>query len=218
MRSESISRGLLSDQVYELLRSSILDKSRRPGSRLVESELARNLEVSQAPVREALKRLVHEGLVVSAPRRGSYVTEFSRDEFEVARQLRAVVEQLGAQLAARAVTEEELTDLDRVVEKMQDSVARHDWATFRLCDMEFHTRALELARQPVLQRVWSALQPALISQRAIGDPAFADSGETMVQWHADLVDVLRSGEADRAGEMFRAHASGALTPGQTNAP
>lgn len=210
MKSENISRGLLSDQVYDLIRASILDGTRAPGSRLVESDIARRLEVSQAPVREAVKRLVHEGLVVSEARKGSYVTEFSREEFELARQLRSSVEALGARIAALVSTEEELAALDEIVERMAAAVSKNEWAEFRLYDMEFHAMALSLSRQSVLGRVWSALEPALISQRAIGDPAFAGEGPTMVGWHEDLVAVLRSRDPDRAEEAFRAHAAGAL--------
>src|SRR5690606_40747212 len=89
--AESISRGLLSDQVYDLILASILDGSRAPGSRVVESEIARQLGISQAPVREAVKRLVHAGLVVSVARHGSYVTEISPREFAIARQMRATL-------------------------------------------------------------------------------------------------------------------------------
>ena len=65
----SVTQELLSDKVYGLVRRAILDGTQAPGSRLVESEIARSLGVSQAPVRDAIKRLGHEGLVTSLPRR-----------------------------------------------------------------------------------------------------------------------------------------------------
>src|ERR1700678_4172389 len=92
----SVTQELLSDKVYGLVRRAILDGTQAPGSRLVESEIARSLGVSQAPVRDAIKRLGHEGLVTSLPRRGSYVTELSEHEFAIGRELRAAVEQVGA--------------------------------------------------------------------------------------------------------------------------
>ena len=58
-----LKRGLLSDQIYELMKSMIKDGSLPPGEQLVESQLAKRMQVSQAPVREALKQLAHEGLV-----------------------------------------------------------------------------------------------------------------------------------------------------------
>ncbi|NHB85998.1 GntR family transcriptional regulator [Tessaracoccus sp. HDW20] len=66
-----LSKALLSDQIYDLLRRELLANERPPGSRLVESEIARQLSVSQAPVREALRRLTHEGMVMQIPRRGA---------------------------------------------------------------------------------------------------------------------------------------------------
>lgn len=90
------SKELLSDRVYDLIRASILDGSREPGSRVVESEIARSFNISQAPVRDAVRRLVHAGLVTSEPRRGSYVTELSEEDFSMARRLRAALEGIGA--------------------------------------------------------------------------------------------------------------------------
>lgn len=210
MRVEPISRELLSDQVYDMIRASILDGSSEPGSRLVESEIARNLQVSQAPVREAIKRLVHDGLVSSVPRKGSYVTAFSQEEFLLARELRATVEALGARVSTTVSTEEDLKALERVVARMSVAVKGQDWAGFRLLDMEFHATALAIAGQPVLSRVWNALEPALLSQRAIGDPAFAKSSSTVVRWHEELVVALRSRSPERAAAAFFDHAAGSL--------
>ncbi|MDR1711765.1 MAG: GntR family transcriptional regulator [Propionibacteriaceae bacterium] len=97
----AVNRKLLSDQVYDLILASILDGTRAPGSRVVESEIARTLGVSQAPVREAVKKLAHAGLLTSIARNGSYVTEISREEVTFSREIRAAIESA----AARVVTE-----------------------------------------------------------------------------------------------------------------
>ena len=92
----ALPRVLLSDQAYDLMRRSILDGTLSPGARIVESEIARRLGVSQAPVREAVKRLAHEGLVTVLPRRGSYVAQISVDEVDDAREVRAMLEEAAA--------------------------------------------------------------------------------------------------------------------------
>ncbi|HZU93955.1 MAG TPA: GntR family transcriptional regulator, partial [Microbacterium sp.] len=63
LATAGLQRGLLSDQIYEMIKAMIKDSTLAPGEQLVESQLARQLQVSQAPVRDALKRLAHEGLV-----------------------------------------------------------------------------------------------------------------------------------------------------------
>ena len=212
MSEMEIGRELLSDKVYDMILASILDGTRAPGDRIVESEIARRLGVSQAPVREAVKRLVHAGLVTSEPRRGSYVTEISPEEFAIARELRADLESVGARAAVGIISDADVAALRAIVQHMETAVAAGDWAVFRQYDMEFHRRALAVGGHAILSRVWDALEPILVSQRAIGDPSFAGNRAVMVKWHSDLIDALISGDAEAAGRAFYAHASGALEP------
>jgi DNA-binding GntR family transcriptional regulator len=205
-----ITRELLSDKVYDMIRASILDGSRGPGSKVVESEIARRLNVSQAPVREAVKRLAHEGMVTSEPRRGSFVTEISTEEFAIARDVRTALESVGACHAVSAVTDEDFAQLSHIVERMEETVESGDWAGFRTLDMDFHGRVLAIGAHAILTRMWAALEPTLVSQRLIGDPAYAGNRHLVVQWHRDLVDVLRAGDPAEASKAFARHASGSL--------
>jgi DNA-binding GntR family transcriptional regulator len=211
MSEPTISRGLLSDQVYDLILASILDGSRAPGSRVVESEIARQLGISQAPVREAVKRLVHAGLVVSVARHGSYVTEISPEEFAIAREMRAVVEAKAAGIAATVIGKGDIARLRSITTRMQQAVEADDWAAFRTLDVEFHRTVILATGLMVLVRMWDTLEPVLISQRAIGDPSYLGDRRRVVAWHIDLVDALLAGEADAAAELFARHASGAMT-------
>ncbi|MDG9674179.1 GntR family transcriptional regulator [Micromonospora sp. DH14] len=210
MTETVISRGLLSDQVYELILAAILEGSRAPGSRVVESEIARQLGISQAPVREAVKRLVHAGLVVSVPRRGSYVTEISPEEFAIARQMRATLEAAGARLAVGRLADDDFARLRTIVARMQTAVQRADWASFRALDIEFHRSVIAATGLAVLARLWDTLEPMLVSQRAIGDPAYLGDRGRVVAWHADLIEALASGDPETAAAAFAEHASGGL--------
>lgn len=205
-----ISTGLLSDQVYELILASILDGSRAPGSRVVESEIARQLGISQAPVREAVKRLVHAGLVESRPRHGSFVTEISPEEFAIARRMRAMLEATGARVAVASLDPGLLGRLQEIVGRMQTAIDGDAWAEFRTLDVEFHRGVIRATGSSVLARLWDTLEPMLISQRAIGDPSYLGDRREVVQWHRDLVDALRAGDGDAAAAAFFEHASGGL--------
>jgi DNA-binding GntR family transcriptional regulator len=210
MSDATIRRGLLSDQVYELILNSILDGSRAPGSRVVESEIARQLGISQAPVREAVKRLVHAGLVESLPRQGSYVTEISESEFAVAREVRSFLEASGARIAVERADEDAIRSLRFLVQRMGDAVAADDWAAFRSLDVEFHRFVIQLAGVSVLARLWDTLEPMLISQRAIGDPAYLGDRDRLVEWHSRIVGALEAGDPEAAAAAFAAHAAGDL--------
>ncbi|MDR1824751.1 MAG: GntR family transcriptional regulator [Bifidobacteriaceae bacterium] len=208
MTEIGINRRLLSDQVYDLVLTSILDGSRAPGSRVVESEIARQLGVSQAPVREAVKRLVHAGLLVSIPRNGSYVTEISPDEMGVSRELRGEIEAIGASIATGLVEQSDLAGLRDIVSQMATAIERDDWAAFRSLDVEFHRTVVGIAGVGILSRLWDTLELTLISQRAIGDPAYPGHRGSLVGWHQDLIDVLARGNPEKAADAFRQHARG----------
>jgi DNA-binding GntR family transcriptional regulator len=204
---ESVTQELLSDKVYGLVRRAILDGTQAPGSRLVESEIARSLGVSQAPVRDAIKRLSHEGLVTSRPRRGSYVTELSEHEFAIGRGLRATVEQVGAEVVARDASAD-TAGLRAIAERMVAAAAENDRAELRLLDVEFHRAAVELADSALLVRVWSIMEPSLISQHVIGDPDFAGDWGAVAHDHLRLVDLLDARDPEGAGKAFYIHAAG----------
>lgn len=174
---------LISDQVYELLRQAVVEGDLAPNDRVVESEIARRLGVSQAPVREAVKRLAREGLFTHVPRRGHFVVEISSQDAEYARQVREPLESLAARLATEHITEEQLTELDALVERMHEAVAANDVSGFRDADIEFHTLVSQYAGNPFLARMWEVIEPSLRTLRAISDPLFEGDWCAMADEH-----------------------------------
>lgn len=204
----ALSRELLSDRVYILLRNAILGGAWAPGSRIVESEVARQLSVSQAPAREALKRLAYEGVVVSIPRRGTYVTEISESEAVIGRKLRGMIEELAAQQMAESDKPEYIDELRAIAVEMVAHADTEDRAELRLLDMRFHHTLVSLSGSALLERLWMTLEPSLMSQRVLSDPSFAGSWAAVAQDHVELVDILAAGDPAAAGEAFRDHATG----------
>lgn len=94
---------------------------------------------------------------------------------------------------------------------MGEALSREASAEFRSLDMRFHHRVMVIADGAVLGRVWDTLEPLLISQHAISDPAYAGDPAKLVEWHEDLIAALESGDPEVAGAAFTAHASGALS-------
>ncbi|MFF9349022.1 GntR family transcriptional regulator [Streptomyces sp. NPDC014734] len=199
---------LISDQVYELLRKAIVEGDLAPNDRVVESEIARRLGVSQAPVREAVKQLAREGLLMHVPRRGHFVVEISSKDAEYARQVREPLERLAAQLATENLTEEHLGELDGLVERMRTAADANDVSSFRDADIEFHTTVGRISGNPFLVRMWEVLEPSLRALRAISDPLFEGDRQAMADEHGRLVNLLRDGDADRAADAFGDHAAG----------
>jgi len=204
----AVSRELLSDKVYTVLRNAILSGAWAPGSRIVESEIARQLSVSQAPAREALKKLAYEGIVVSIPRRGTYVTEISESEAVIGRKLRGMIEELAAHQLTESAAPEPIAELREIAQQMVERAGTDDRAELRLLDMRFHHTLVSLSGSALLERLWMTLEPSLMSQRVLSDPSYPGSWAAVADEHVELVDILASGDATVAGEAFRDHATG----------
>lgn len=205
----ALPRTLLSDQAYDLVRRSILEGTLQPGTRIVESELARQLGVSQAPVREAVKRLVHEGLVTSMPRRGSYVRQISDEEAGHAREVRGLLEETAARQAVMHFDEGVRARLEELVAGMREAAASGpDLAAFRVLDMAFHRSVIELSGNTFLPRLWAVMEPSLLSLRIVGDPGFPGDWNEMAESHQRLIEVLADGNRGRAAAAFLNHATG----------
>ncbi|WP_237102823.1 GntR family transcriptional regulator [Nonomuraea sp. MG754425] len=205
---DSVRPTLISDRVYELLRQAIVEGDLAPNDRVVESEIARRLGVSQAPVREAVKQLAREGLLVHVPRRGNFVVEISTQDAEYARQVREPLERLAATMAAEHITDEQAAELDAIVDQMREAVAVNDVGKFRDIDIAFHTAVVQIAGNPFLTRMWEVLEPNLRALRAIADPLFEGDWRAMTDEHGRLVTLLRDGDGARAADAFADHAAG----------
>lgn len=207
--ARSLNKELLSDQVYAVIRRSIINGDARPGERIKEGDIARELGVSQAPVREALKRLAHEGLVTYLPRRGNFVTEISTEAAADAREVRAVIEALaGRRLASGQVRPDLIAALRHLVTEMREAAAGADVARFRDLDLAFHRQVCAAGGNSFVDRIWQMMEPSLRTLRVVSDPLFAGDWSDMADLHDDLVDVLEARDPERAAHLFAAHARG----------
>ncbi|MGW1541679.1 GntR family transcriptional regulator [Streptomyces sp. NPDC002309] len=205
---EPLRRVLLSDQVYSRVRGLIVSGDLKAGDRLIEAELARDLGVSQAPVREAVKRLVHEGLADHVPRRGSFVADVSSQDADAARAVRVIIEEFAARAVAERPAPHALESLRDQVDAMREAAAAGDVGSFRDADIAFHRVLCEASGNPFLSRIWKLMEPSLRALRVVSDPLFTGDWREMADQHDELLTVLESADPDRAGAVFAAHARG----------
>jgi len=205
---ERLGRGLLSDQVYQVLRQRIVAGSLTPGQRLVESDIARQLGTSQAPAREAIKRLAHEGLVSSLPHRGNYVAEISAEEAREVRDVRVVLEEFAARQATVRLQPRTLWLLEESVDRMRAAAAGGDIGAFREADVTFHRDVCAASGNSVLARLWRTIEPSLWGLHVVSNPLYGGDWVAMAERHADLVAALAAGDPDEAARLFAAHAMG----------
>ena len=116
----------LRDVVFETLRDAIITQVLKPGERLMEIQLADEMGVSRTPVREAIRKLELEGLVIMVPRKGAYVAGVSMKDIHEVYEVRAALEMLAVSLAAERITDEELDALERQVLRESEAEASED--------------------------------------------------------------------------------------------
>lgn len=210
-----LKRGLLSDQIYELVKTMIKDGSLAPGEQLVESQLARRLQVSQAPVRDALKQLAHEGLVTHVRHQGNFVTSYTDEEVAQAKVARAELESIAGRLACGALDAGTHQRLEDLIAQMHDAADAKDLGVFRELDFAFHRGVIEGSGNVYLPRMWDIIEPSLRSLHVLGDPSFPGDWHDVAEWHRSLLEALDAGDPDAAAALFHAHAAGTLLPDES---
>jgi DNA-binding GntR family transcriptional regulator len=198
----TVSRTVLREQIKEILLERILRGELEPGTRLVETRLARELGTSQAPVREALRDLQLLRLVESEPFRGARVRAVDDSQLLPVFPVRAALEELAAREAARNASGE-VGVLDRELEAMRDAAARGDWRTQISHDIAFHRAMVELAGNEPLLQSWLVLGIEVSTAFAVYW-TFWDQSD-LAEFHVPIVDAIRAGDSARAGSEARKH-------------
>ncbi len=195
----------LSDQTYTRLRKSILELDVAPGSSLTESELAADLGVSKAPVREALARLRREGLVESIARSGYQVRPVTVKDARDLFGLRSLLEVEAAGLAASAGgVIDHLRELDELAQAAYDPTDRSSIIQFLSANRDLH---VGIARFAGNQRITHALEQVLDQLLRYFHLALPHAkAEVMVHEHRDLLSAILSGNQIAAREIALAQA------------
>jgi DNA-binding GntR family transcriptional regulator len=189
-------RGRIRDAVI----TRILDGTYPPGTRLKELVLATEFDVSQAPVREALRELEVSGLAVSEPFCGTRVLGFDAADLREAYELKAIIEERAAALAVPCVPAD-LEALGDDLAQLHDAAARLDFEAYCVANLSFHRGIVTMSGNRSFLRAWDALHwqvraRVAIRQAGVGLPAFAAI-------HGTVLDALRAGDGKRAGQGLR---------------
>jgi DNA-binding GntR family transcriptional regulator len=186
---------------HELLRT-IMNGELPPGARLVELQIARELNTSQGPVREALCELEGLELVVTEPYKGSRVREVTPADMREAYMVRSALEELAAQLAAshfKGAT----TELKKTATLILEAARKKDIRAYARHDVVFHRMIVEGASNRILLRTWNSLAFEVRLQLRLSQSNI--DLMTVQQAHWDIIDALEEGNGRRAGELLRKH-------------
>ena len=196
-------RSNLREQIKDVILQRIVTGAYPPGARLVETRIAQELGVSQAPVREALRDLEQLGCIVHEPFRGCSVRAFSAEELLEAFPVRAALEALAARLAAERMTEDELLRLAEMLETMRDAARRGDAHDQSQANASFHATIVRAARNATLERQWSFLEPYSRTYLTVSQPGL--DLRALSERHVPILEALRARDGEAAAEAMHRH-------------
>jgi len=195
----------LADRAYREICDRLVMLDIRPGSPINEDQLGASLGIGRTPVREALKRLAYERLVVTFPRRGTFATDVNITDLAHISEVRQHLEPIAAASAARRATAPERVALKELAERLRsDAVSRMDAVDLMRVDLEAHRALYAATHNPYLEdtlvhydnlanRIW-----CMFIQRL---PGMAGH----ISEHGPLLDAVAAGDAEQAAELARHH-------------
>ena len=190
------------DAAYAALMEAIRTGEFRPGDRLREEDVGARLSLSRTPVREALRRLEAEGVIVHRPRAGAVIRKLSQAEVVELYEMRVVLERTAAELAAKHGTRAEfdaLSDLNEAIAAERSNPARAAGI-----NQQFHLGLYSASRNRFLLEAARAVNNSLI---LLGPTTFTDDArvDQVVEQHAQIVSALRDGDAAASGDAAARH-------------
>lgn len=194
------------EMVYDKLREAIVCGFFRPGQRLRERDLERELGVSRTPIREAIRQLELERLVVSAPYRGVVVAELSRQEAEEVYQVRAALEGLVSRLAAQRATPDSLARIEEALVAFEQAVERDVAEDEQVANRRFHRAIAEASGHRLAQSLLQRVEGYMGLLSAVTLVSRSRPADSRLE-HRAIFQAIADGDAERAYQAAVDHVS-----------
>jgi len=198
------------DAVHEAIKSAILTNAIPPGSRLNERMLSKQMGVSTTPIKEALRRLELEGLVVTHQRKGCFVSTRVMTSIKEITWVRSALEGVSARLAAIKITEYEMNRLTSHIDKMKAATERKDSQELLQLNAEFHQRIRQSAKNDYLLQQINAIREYdnFVRNKAL---IVEDELDRAFNEHYKIYQMIMARDPDWAEEAMVSHIHGTLT-------
>lgn len=194
----------MAEQIATALRQAITDGKLRPGARLLEVQIAREMGTSRAPLREALIQLEREGLVVRQPNRGTFVADLTEELVREVASLRGVLEGFAASLAVKRLTREDFERLETILKEMLTAARRGDFPRMIEWDYQFHEYIMRASGHRLLYETWVGMDRKIRVYLSATNLMYADM-KSVVQGHLPILQALQRRDPQRAGRVMAEH-------------
>lgn len=207
--STPVVRASLHEELVERLREGIVEGQLAPGHKVPERELCERLGVSRTPLREALKVLAREGLVVLTPNRGATVAPVTLEEMAHLFPVIGALERLAGEAACRLAGDAEI---DRIAALHRELFARYearDREAYQAANLAIHEAIVAAAANPVLAQHYEVLAAGARRARTLANMSDARWAEA-VEEHRAIDAALRARDAARLGPLMERHIANKL--------
>ena len=200
----------LRDVVFNTLRQAILRGELQPGERLLEIHLADKLGVSRTPIREAIRKLELEGLVLMIPRKGAVVAEITEKSLRDVLEVRRALEELAMKLACEKILDEEIKELKVAAKEFEDALKTGDVTVYAEADVKFHDIIYRTTDNQRLIQLLYNLREQMYRYR-VEYLKRDDSHDTLLAEHQYIIETLEKRNADEAIKAICAHIDNQVT-------
>lgn len=197
---KGLEKSTLRREIRSYIQEQIATGRYRAGDRIVETQLAKELNVSQAPVREAILELASMGLLEERPYSGSIVRTLTAEDVEDIYNTRAFIDEYAAKKAAQRITEQELRDMEMLLHEMDEAEDIH---TFVEKDIQFHAMIVDAAGSPALKRMWDGLR--LVEWTGLSAAATKNTLPELAKQHWQIYDLLKKHADHTVGAFMFLH-------------
>ena len=195
----------LRDQTYDILKNLIILREIEPGKKINEEQLAKRINVSRTPIREALYRLENEGIVRIIPRRGAFVAELSENNVKEVLLVREVLEGLVARLATENMDTGTLKNLRKALENVHYKPQKErDLIDYTRSEVEFHSLLLSACNNSMLKNMMGIVNSHLqiVRLRTVIIPNRANK---TIKEHFQILEAIQKRDAIAAEKLMRKH-------------
>lgn len=194
----------LRDVVFNTLRQAILRGELKPGERLMEIQLANKLGVSRTPIREAIRKLELEGLVLMIPRKGAEVADITEKSLKDVLEVRRALEELSVKLTCDRITKEEISELEQAAENFRRTLKSKDITEIAEADVRFHDVIYTATKNQKLIQLLNNLHEQMYRYRI----EYLKNEEVypkLLKEHKEIIERICKGEKEEAAKMVCEH-------------
>ena len=189
------------EKTFEALKDMILVQELKPGERIIQDSVAKNLGVSRTPVKRALIKLAELGLVTVKPKGQIYVRTFSKKEILAIYDVREMLEGLSARLAAEKINEKDIKNLQEMFAHLEESIGKSSSKLYVATDLKFHEFLAQKSGNDVLCKI---IQDFGIQIAAFEPGVFRPPKDTLKD-HLEIINALANHNGELAESLMRAH-------------